>query len=486
MKRSFLFFVFLGGCLLYAWSGNRVFSQLVELEKSTSRPQTIHLKEVVQMGGDIVIASNEVAHRCVVINGHVKIQGRVEGDVVVIMGSAEINGSVGRDVVSVLSSTRFGRQAIVGQSVISVLNSTEFDPQSRVHGNRLQFPPGFNNLDFTWLRDWVSDGLFMARPLPPNLTWGWIVVGLFFALYFALALVFPKPVRTCVAVLEEQPIAALFCGLGLFVLLGPLVLLLTISVVGIPLLPFLACGFMAFFWFGRVAVYQHFSREFGLQFGLKTFENPLLALLTGMVPITLLFTVPILGFLVWGLITPWGMGAVLLAMFSGLKRNGPQVSASVLCPPAYNSPTSGDSGLDSSASGFGPTGQSLDFGGLERVGFWPRLWASFLDLILLSVILIPFHWAGAFLPCFVAYHIGFWVFRGTTFGGAIAGIKLVRISGQPMDINVAVVRALGAILSFVPLFLGFFWASWSREKQAWHDRIAGTVMVRQSKGVQLI
>jgi uncharacterized RDD family membrane protein YckC len=36
------------------------------------------------------------------------------------------------------------------------------------------------------------------------------------------------------------------------------------------------------------------------------------------------------------------------------------------------------------------------------------------------------------------------------------------------------------------LFLGFFWAGWTREKTAWHDLIAGTVIVRMPRGIPLL
>jgi len=51
---------------------------------------------------------------------------------------------------------------------------------------------------------------------------------------------------------------------------------------------------------------------------------------------------------------------------------------------------------------------------------------------------------------------------------------------------VAVVRALASLLSLAVIGLGFFWIAWDREKQAWHDKIAGTLVVRMPRGVSLI
>jgi uncharacterized RDD family membrane protein YckC len=60
------------------------------------------------------------------------------------------------------------------------------------------------------------------------------------------------------------------------------------------------------------------------------------------------------------------------------------------------------------------------------------------------------------------------------------------VDGQPVTFWVALVRSLASFFSALALFLGFFWAGWDREKQAWHDKIAGTMVVRLPKGAGLI
>jgi uncharacterized RDD family membrane protein YckC len=84
------------------------------------------------------------------------------------------------------------------------------------------------------------------------------------------------------------------------------------------------------------------------------------------------------------------------------------------------------------------------------------------------------------------YHVGLWTWKGTTIGGIVVGLKLVRIDGRPVDLPVALVRALSSLFSGMALGLGFFWAGWSREKLAWHDRIAGTVIVKVPRGTALL
>jgi uncharacterized RDD family membrane protein YckC len=37
---------------------------------------------------------------------------------------------------------------------------------------------------------------------------------------------------------------------------------------------------------------------------------------------------------------------------------------------------------------------------------------------------------------------------------------------------------LAAVFSTMVMFVGFLWIAWDKEKQGWHDKIAGTVVVR--------
>jgi uncharacterized RDD family membrane protein YckC len=65
-------------------------------------------------------------------------------------------------------------------------------------------------------------------------------------------------------------------------------------------------------------------------------------------------------------------------------------------------------------------------------------------------------------------------------------LKVVRTDGTPVTVLVALVRCLFSFLSGLVLFLGFFWIGWDHEKQGWHDKIAGTVVVKVPEGLALI
>jgi uncharacterized RDD family membrane protein YckC len=61
-----------------------------------------------------------------------------------------------------------------------------------------------------------------------------------------------------------------------------------------------------------------------------------------------------------------------------------------------------------------------------------------------------------------------------------------RLDGQPLTFVIALVRGLAAGFSVVVLFLGFLWIIWDKDKQGWHDRIAGTVVVKLPRGTPLV
>jgi uncharacterized RDD family membrane protein YckC len=41
----------------------------------------------------------------------------------------------------------------------------------------------------------------------------------------------------------------------------------------------------------------------------------------------------------------------------------------------------------------------------------------------------------------------------------------------------ALLRYIGRIVSTIPCLLGYFWMLWDGEKQTWHDKFAGSVVV---------
>jgi uncharacterized RDD family membrane protein YckC len=76
------------------------------------------------------------------------------------------------------------------------------------------------------------------------------------------------------------------------------------------------------------------------------------------------------------------------------------------------------------------------------------------------------------------YFVGFTAACGQTPGKRILGLHVVDENGAPVDWNAASIRFLiGYPVSLLPLGLGFYWALVDKKNQAWHDKIAGTLVI---------
>jgi uncharacterized RDD family membrane protein YckC len=73
-----------------------------------------------------------------------------------------------------------------------------------------------------------------------------------------------------------------------------------------------------------------------------------------------------------------------------------------------------------------------------------------------------------------AFFCGFWTLAGRTLGMQSWSLQLETADGRRPNLAEASIRFVAAILSWLPLGLGFWWLLWDREHLAWHDRLSGT------------
>ncbi|MEJ2107505.1 MAG: RDD family protein [Acidiferrobacteraceae bacterium] len=74
----------------------------------------------------------------------------------------------------------------------------------------------------------------------------------------------------------------------------------------------------------------------------------------------------------------------------------------------------------------------------------------------------------------------FWISRSATPGKMAIGAEIIdaRTGGKPTT-GQFIGRYFAYYISMLPLFLGFLWIAFDRRKQGWHDKLAGTVVVRK-------
>jgi uncharacterized RDD family membrane protein YckC len=135
----------------------------------------------------------------------------------------------------------------------------------------------------------------------------------------------------------------------------------------------------------------------------------------------------------------------------------------------------------------------------QYVGFWARVWASVIDTVLMLIICVPLihflygptYWMGGYglfagpgefivnylLPA--AAVVIFWIYRQATPGKMAIGAKIVdeKTGGKPTT-GQLIGRYLGYYVSTIPLCLGLIWVGIDARKQGWHDKLAGTLVIR--------
>jgi len=136
--------------------------------------------------------------------------------------------------------------------------------------------------------------------------------------------------------------------------------------------------------------------------------------------------------------------------------------------------------------GWAPQTQVGPAPGVVFGGFWIRLVAYIIDVIILGIIQAGLVSAmgqtsgqgiGGLIS--IAYFIGMWGVMGQTIGMMPFGLRIVRdADGAKITWGNAVLRFIGLIIAFVCIFIGVIWVAFDARKRGWHDMIGGTVVIK--------
>jgi len=140
-----------------------------------------------------------------------------------------------------------------------------------------------------------------------------------------------------------------------------------------------------------------------------------------------------------------------------------------------------------------------------RAGWWVRFFAYFVDGLIFG---IPATIVGGILSALaggmtsstgemnggalalfyiiffgasIGYYVYFWTQRdGQTIMNKALNIKVVRMDGSPITVGTGVVRWIGYLVNDIifGIPVGFIWAAFDANKQGWHDKLAGTIVVK--------
>lgn len=136
----------------------------------------------------------------------------------------------------------------------------------------------------------------------------------------------------------------------------------------------------------------------------------------------------------------------------------------------------------------------------EYAGFWIRVLASLIDtfflMVVLGIVLTMIYGTdysalevnpSGFWNALISYvapiaiTVWFWKKYLGTPGKMLLRLKVVDAkTGHTLSTPQAIGRYLGYYVSAIPFMLGFIWVGIDRKKQGFHDKLAGTVVVRDT------
>jgi hypothetical protein len=295
----------------------------------------------VRFGGDVTVAEDEA----------------IGDDVVAILGSARVDGRVDGNVVAIAGSVHLGPKADVRGDVTAVGGSVDRAEGTVVTGQineiRIARPTVGPFVDFHPWRDWHWFGDTVRYPFsgPVDLVAALVRVGFVGLLAALMIVVLPAPVRRVADRVAAEPWRAGFVGLAAQLLFVPLlvitVVVLAVSIIGIPLLLLVPFGLIAVgvalllgFAGAACAVGRWIGQRAGsgmpgllasLVVGLAVvFALTLIAKFLGLVglPVGLILGVVLaVGFVVEYVAWTVGLGGVLLSRFG--RRDAPAAVPSI-------------------------------------------------------------------------------------------------------------------------------------------------------------
>ncbi|MDO4907853.1 RDD family protein [Neisseria sp.] len=139
---------------------------------------------------------------------------------------------------------------------------------------------------------------------------------------------------------------------------------------------------------------------------------------------------------------------------------------------------------------------------MNHAGFWLRTLATVIDTVIVFAVIAPLlYWIYGdtyFAPTEeIRFSLGFWdtffnyIFPAlftlffwnkfaATPGKMLCGLRVADAqTGGNISFRQSVIRYFGYFAAMIPLCLGLLWVAFDKRKQGWHDKIAGTVVIRK-------
>jgi hypothetical protein len=247
---------------------------------------------IVRVTGNIVVGADEVVHGDVIsVMGNIEVYGTVYGDVITVMGNIEVgpNGRILGDAVAVLGNLNSDRNSSISGSTVSIFGSGDF--------RNIRFP----DLNIRNITRHAFRFNLATRTMRLITT---------ILLATLIVAIFPVPVQRIKRSIEADPGRVVLTGLLAWIVIVPLAVILTLTIIGIPLAALLGAAVWAAGRMGEAALVLLIGRAL-----LKETESLPAVAAFGALLLGVAHMIPMVGSLVGLAVSLAAIGAVTLTRF---------------------------------------------------------------------------------------------------------------------------------------------------------------------------
>jgi cytoskeletal protein CcmA (bactofilin family) len=263
---------------------------------------------------DIVVAEGEVQDNVITLGGNVLIEGEVKEDVVAFGGSITVKGRVRGTIVGINSDINLESTAIVEGDVYSIGGVLNKEPGCVIEGDTVYFKTPEDISKF--LKE-TFRGIFTISFIPFVLIAKLLIFFIWFIIALVIAALLPRQISFASSQIRKSFWPVFGIGfLSIIVYVGVVIFsaLLCLLLIGIPLLFFFVIFGITIQIFGRVVLFYFLGESLTKAFG-KSKISPLVAVILGLVLVTLIRFIPIIGFLFSFCLSIIGWGVVIRTKF---------------------------------------------------------------------------------------------------------------------------------------------------------------------------
>lgn len=267
--------------------------------------------ENISIKQEIYVGKDEVQENIIAFGGNITVDGRVKESVVAFGGTIVLNGEVGDTVIGIGSMISLRSTAVIGGDLVCLGGVLSKEPGCVIQGDTVYFKSAEIFSRF------FRGGLLSFPFLPVLLIFKVMTMFIWLLLALVVVAVFPRQLAFASAQIRSSFWPTMGTGALTLIVFVTLVLfsaLLSFLLIGIPFLLFLIAVGLIIKIFGQITLFHFFGESLGRAFGSRTVA-PWVAVLLGLLIVSLTTLIPVVGLLISFLLTLLAWGVVIRTKF---------------------------------------------------------------------------------------------------------------------------------------------------------------------------